>query len=176
VGLQFLEDVVWGERDVLLIDTPPGTSDEQISTIEHLRAAGCALAGAVVVTTPQEVAVADVRKEISFCHKMQVRARRAPRAAPSPRGAEGGGGTLQVPVLGVVENMAGFVCPCCEEVTDIFSRGGGEALAAARGAPFLGRLPLDPRVASCMDAGVPLATVCTDAEPRAGRRASAAAS
>jgi ATP-binding protein involved in chromosome partitioning len=83
---------------------------------------------------------------------------------------------LQVPVLGVVENMAGFVCPCCEEVTDIFSRGGGEALAAARGAPFLGRLPLDPRVASCMDAGVPLATVCTDAEPRAGRRASAAAS
>jgi len=129
---QFLEDTVWGERDYLLIDTPPGTSDEQISTIEHLKASGCVIEGAVMVTTPQDVSVVDVRKEISFCQKMQV------------------------PVLGLVENMAGFVCPCCDECTDIFSRGGGEALATAKAIPFLGRVPLDPRVAACMDAGTPL--------------------
>ena len=103
---QLLGDVRWGSLDILLIDTPPGTSDEQISTIEHLRSFGAHLAGAVLVTTPQAVSVVDVRKEINFCQK------------------------LNVPILGIVENMSGFVCPCCEEVTDIFSKGGGEKLAS----------------------------------------------
>eukprot|EP00282_Hemiselmis_andersenii_P014943 CAMPEP_0114143610 /NCGR_PEP_ID=MMETSP0043_2-20121206/19076_1 /TAXON_ID=464988 /ORGANISM="Hemiselmis andersenii, Strain CCMP644" /LENGTH=167 /DNA_ID=CAMNT_0001237915 /DNA_START=204 /DNA_END=703 /DNA_ORIENTATION=+ len=90
---QFVGDVVWGELDMLIIDTPPGTSDEQMATIEELK--GAKLRGAVVVTTPQQVAVVDVQKEISFARKMGVR------------------------VLGVVENMSGFVCPCCQEVTDV---------------------------------------------------------
>ena len=84
----FLRDVDWGELDVLLIDTPPGTSDEHLSIVSYLKDAG--IDGAVVVTTPQEVALLDVRKEITFCKKVGVR------------------------VLGVVENMAGFVCPRCK--------------------------------------------------------------
>jgi len=126
---QFLQDVMWGELDYLIIDTPPGTSDEQISTIEFLKASGVNLDGGLIVTTPQAVSVADVRKEISFCRK------------------------LEVPVLGVVENMSGFVCPCCEEVTDIFSRGGGEALAKELNLLFLGRVPIDPRLAQSEDMG-----------------------
>jgi Mrp family chromosome partitioning ATPase len=82
---------MWGELDMLIIDTPPGTSDEQISTIEELKSHR--LDGAVIVTTPQQVSVVDVRKEISFAGKMGV------------------------PIIGIVENMAGFVCPCCDEVT-----------------------------------------------------------
>mmetsp|Transcript_40207 Transcript_40207/g.62782 ORF Transcript_40207/g.62782 Transcript_40207/m.62782 type:complete len:214 (-) Transcript_40207:822-1463(-) len=127
---QLLGDVVWGSVDYLIIDTPPGTSDEQISTIEQLRSEGANINGALIVTTPQKVSVTDVRKEISFCHKLQVK------------------------VIGVIENMSGFVCPCCEEVTNIFSKGGGEALAEEKDLPFLGCIPLDPRVAQGEDAGV----------------------
>ena len=115
---QFLTDTMWGEVDYLLIDTPPGTSDEHIALAEQMRE--LKPAGAVVVTTPQAVATADVRKELNFCKKVGIR------------------------VLGVVENMAGFVCPHCSECTDLFSRGGGEEMAKAFEVEFLGGVPIDP--------------------------------
>lgn len=122
---QFLKDVEWGELDYLIIDSPPGTGDEPLSV--------CQLAapvdGAVVVTTPQDVATADVRKSINFCHQLKLN------------------------VLGVVENMSGFVCPKCGEVTDIFKSGGGERMASEMAVPFLGRIPIDPAVGEACDAG-----------------------
>jgi Mrp family chromosome partitioning ATPase len=123
----FLGSTQWGELDFLVIDTPPGTSDEHMSAVEFL--AGCNVAGAVLVTTPQMVSVADVQKEISFCKKTGLR------------------------VLGVVENMSGYACPHCEGCTDIFLKDGGEKLAEANGVPFLGRIPIDPRIAIAMDSG-----------------------
>ncbi len=128
---QFLADVEWGELDFLVVDTPPGTSDEHISLAQLLKGAPN-LAGAVVVTTPQEVAMADVRKELSFCAKVGVR------------------------VLGVVENMSGFVCPCCATRSDIFAKAGdGPAGMAARaGVPYLGALPIDPQLLAACEAGV----------------------
>ncbi|KAK9248168.1 P-loop containing nucleoside triphosphate hydrolase protein [Lipomyces tetrasporus] len=116
---QFVRDVVWGELDYLLIDTPPGTSDEHISIAEQLRDAKPD--GAVLVTTPQAVATADVRKELSFCRKV---------------GFE---------VLGVVENMSGFLCPHCAECSHIFSKGGGQDLAKQYDVPYLGAVPIDPQ-------------------------------
>ncbi|KAK7203244.1 P-loop containing nucleoside triphosphate hydrolase protein [Myxozyma melibiosi] len=116
---QFVNDVVWGPLDYLLIDTPPGTSDEHIAIAEQLRDAQPD--GAVLVTTPQGVATADVRKELNFCKKV---------------GFE---------VLGVVENMSGFICPHCAECSNIFSKGGGEQLAAQFSIPFLGSVPIDPQ-------------------------------
>ncbi|PCH07828.1 ATPase-like, ParA/MinD [Penicillium occitanis (nom. inval.)] len=128
---QFLSDVYWGETDYLLVDTPPGTSDEHIAIGESLltmSSTSCStattsripyLAGAVLVTTPQAVATSDVRKEINFCFKTQI------------------------PILGVVENMSGYTCPCCGEVSNLFSRGGGEVMAAEMSIPFLGRVPVD---------------------------------
>lgn len=103
---QFLKDVNWGELDLLLVDTPPGTSDEHLSVNSFLKESG--IDGAVVVTTPQEVALLDVRKEIDFCRKAGIH------------------------VLGIVENMSGFVCPNCKHESQIFqaTTGGGEALAA----------------------------------------------
>lgn len=120
---QFLTDVAWGETDYLLIDTPPGTSDEHISAVEYLLqfATPDQLAGAVMVTTPQAVATSDVRKELDFCKKTGIR------------------------VLGIVENMSGFVCPNCSECTYIFSKGGGQVLAEDFGVPFLGSVPIDPQ-------------------------------
>ncbi|ORZ00466.1 cytosolic Fe-S cluster assembly factor CFD1 [Syncephalastrum racemosum] len=115
---QFLQDVCWGDLDYLLVDTPPGTSDEHIAIVENLK--DYSPDGAVVVTTPQGVAIADVRKELSFCRKVKL------------------------PVLGVVENMSGFVCPHCAECTNIFASGGGENMANEFGIPFLGRVPIDP--------------------------------
>lgn len=119
---QFLTDVLWGQLDYLLIDTPPGTSDEHISLVESLHANPAAfskLRGAVIVTTPQAVATADVKKELNFCKKTAVN------------------------VLGVIENMAGYVCPCCGEVTNVFSKGGGEVMAREWGVRFLGGVPID---------------------------------
>jgi Mrp family chromosome partitioning ATPase len=119
---QLLTSVLWAELDFLLIDTPPGTSDEHIALAETLLAE-CApgqVKGAVVVTTPQAVATADVRKELGFCEKVGL------------------------PVLGVVENMAGFACPCCGEVTRVFGEGGGELMSREKGVRFLGRVPVDP--------------------------------
>ncbi len=126
---QFLKDVDWGDCEWLIIDSPPGTGDEPLSISQLLPD----LTGAVVVTTPQEVALADVRKSITFCRKLNLR------------------------VLGVVENMSGFVCPHCGKATYILKQGGGERLAADMGVPFLGRIPLDPQVAEASDAGNPFA-------------------
>ncbi|KAK0619482.1 P-loop containing nucleoside triphosphate hydrolase protein [Immersiella caudata] len=128
---QFLSDVFWDELDYLLIDTPPGTSDEHISLAETLlqKARLDQLAGAVVVTTPQAVATADVRKELNFCAKTGIR------------------------VLGVVENMCGFVCPNCSECTNIFMSGGGEVMASDFGVRFLGRVPIDPQFLVLIETG-----------------------
>lgn len=117
---QFLTDVIWGDLDYLLIDTPPGTSDEHISVVEKLKDFE-RVRGAVLVTTPQEVSTADVRKELSFCRKVDIT------------------------ILGIVENMSGYVCPCCNEITNIFSSGGGEAMATQYDVPFLGKIPIEPK-------------------------------
>ncbi|ERS96456.1 protein NBP35 [Sporothrix schenckii 1099-18] len=126
---QFLKDVDWGDLDFLLVDTPPGTSDEHLSVNAFLGQSG--IDGAVVVTTPQEVALLDVRKEIDFCRKAGIR------------------------VLGLVENMSGFVCPKCRHESEIFraTTGGGRGLAAELGLPFLGAVPLDPRIGMACDYG-----------------------
>eukprot|EP00002_Diphylleia_rotans_P033966 TRINITY_DN7273_c0_g1_i2.p1 TRINITY_DN7273_c0_g1~~TRINITY_DN7273_c0_g1_i2.p1 ORF type:complete len:272 (+),score=62.26 TRINITY_DN7273_c0_g1_i2:129-944(+) len=124
---QFLTDVYWGELDYLIIDTPPGTSDEHISIVENLQAYDPT--GAVVVTTPQAVSIADVRKEISFCRK------------------------INLPILGVVENMSGFVCPHCAECTNIFSSEGGKQMAGQLQIPFLGKIPIDPSLTLCEEKG-----------------------
>jgi len=124
---QFLTDVVWGEIEYLIVDTPPGTSDEHISLVEGIREMNPD--GAVLVTTPQAISVADVRREWTFCKKANLN------------------------VLGVVENMSGYVCPHCSECTNIFSSGGGEWLAQYAGIPFLGRIPLEPNLTVCMERG-----------------------
>lgn len=126
---QFLKDVEWGELDYLVVDTPPGTSDEHLSITQYLKGTG--VDGAIIVTTPQEVSLLDVRKEINFCVKTGV------------------------PVLGVVENMAGFVCPKCTHESQIFkpSTGGAAKMAEEMKVPFLGSVPLDPRLARCCDEG-----------------------
>lgn len=125
---QFLADVVWGELDDLVIDCPPGTGDEPLTVCQLVAGDG---ARAVVVTTPQQVAATDVAKSLSFCRE------------------------LQFPVAGLVENMSGFACPHCGEVTEIFSNGAGEALAKKFAIPFLGKIPIDPAVCRDGDAGRP---------------------
>jgi Mrp family chromosome partitioning ATPase len=129
---QFLDSVLWPPNlDFLLIDTPPGTSDEHISLLETLlkTAQPDQLSGAVVVTTPQAVSISDVKKELNFCAKVGIR------------------------VLGVIENMAGFVCPNCHECTDLFSKGGGQAMAADFNVPFLGSVPIDPAFVMLIEEG-----------------------
>ena len=124
---QFLKDVDWGDLDFLIVDSPPGTGDEPLSIVQLLENAD----GAIVVTTPQEVALSDVRKCISFCRN------------------------LRLPVLGVLENMSGFVCPKCGEKTDVFKSGGGEIMANQMQVPFLGRIPIDPQIVKACDSGRP---------------------
>jgi len=124
---QFLSDVRWGELDYLVIDTPPGTSDEQLSLLEHLSPVHDRLS-AVVVTTPQAVALMDAVKSLSFTR------------------------AVNLPVLGIVENMSGYVCPCCGEVSNVFSTGGGEEMARKEGVPFLGALPVDTELVTLLDA------------------------
>lgn len=124
---QFFRDVVWGELDYLLIDLPPGTGDAQL-TISQL----VPLCGAVAVTTPQEVALHDVRKGLMMFQKVNV------------------------PVLGIIENMSYFVCGHCGERTEIFSHGGGERAAEKLGVPFLGRIPIDPAIRAGGDSGTPI--------------------
>jgi len=125
---QFLKDVIWGRLDYLVVDSPPGTGDEPLSVAQLVGSP----AGAIVVTTPQEVAISDVRRCVEFCN------------------------ALSLPVVGIVENMSGFVCPKCGERTDLFKRGGGAALASETGVPFLGQIPIDPEVVVAGDAGIPL--------------------
>lgn len=124
---QFFRDVRWGELDYLLVDLPPGTGDAQL-TISQL----IPLSGAVTVTTPQEVALHDVRKGLMMFQKVNV------------------------PLLGIIENMSYFVCGHCGERTEIFSHGGGERAAEKLGVPFLGRIPIDPAIRAGGDSGLPI--------------------
>ena len=124
---QFLSQVDWGELDYLIVDAPPGTGDEPLTVCQSLPDP----LGAVVVTTPQKVAAADVARSLSFCEQ------------------------LSFPIVGIVENMSGFVCPHCGERVEVFSSGAADELAAKYGAPVLGRIPLDPAVCASGDAGVP---------------------
>ena len=124
---QFLMQVEWGELDYLVIDLPPGTGDAQLTLSQQ-----CPLSGAVIVTTPQEVALEDVYRAVQMF------------------------GQVRVPILGIVENMSGFACPHCGEVTSIFRAGGGELAAERLGVPLLGRVPLDPAICDGGDAGKPI--------------------
>ena len=124
---QFLSQVDWGELDYLIVDAPPGTGDEPLTVCQSLPDP----LGAIVVTTPQKVAAADVARSLSFCEQ------------------------LAFPVVGIVENMSGFVCPHCGERVDVFSSGAADALADKFGVPVLGRIPLDPSVCASGDAGAP---------------------
>jgi len=124
---QLLDDVRWGELDYLVVDLPPGTGDAQLTIAQTVP-----VTGAVIVTTPQEVSVDDSRKGVKMFEKSDV------------------------DVAGVVENMAGFVCPDCGETHDVFGRGGGEALAEESDVPFLGSVPLDPSVRTASDEGEPI--------------------
>ena len=124
---QFLRDVEWGDLDFLIIDSPPGTGDEPLSVVQIIGNKN--LDGAVIVTTPQRVASVDVRKSISFCN------------------------IVELPVLGVVENMSGFACPGCGTVTPILQSGGGKKIAQDMKVPFLGAIPIDPKVAEASDSG-----------------------
>ena len=122
---------------MLVIDSPPGTGDEPLSVAQLVGRP----AGAIVVTTPQDVAVADVRRSITFCQQAHLE------------------------VLGVVENMSGFVCPHCGKTTDLFKSGGGQSLAREMGVPFLGKVPLDPQVVDSGDAGTPFVQRFADSPP-----------
>ncbi len=125
---QFLQDVEWGELDYLIVDSPPGTGDEPLAVAQLIDHPD----GAIVVTTPQEVAVQDVRRCIMFCRQ------------------------LELTVLGVVENMSGFTCPKCGELVRIFGADGGRAMAEEMGVPYLGAIPIEPEVVVSGDSGTPM--------------------
>ena len=122
---QFLKDVAWGDLDYLVVDSPPGTGDEPLSVCQLIGPVD----GALIVTTPQKVAAVDVRKSVTFCRR------------------------LDVPILGIVENMSGFTCPRCGETTPILRAGGGRRTAEDMGVPFLGSIPMDPQIAEACDDG-----------------------
>lgn len=122
---QFIQDVNWGDLDFLIIDLPPGTSDEPLSVLQLIPD----LAGAIIVTTPQEVALLDSRKAVNMVKAMKL------------------------PVLGIVENMSGLKCPHCQELINIFSSGGGQKMAEEVDVPFLGSIPIDPQVCALGDSG-----------------------
>lgn len=124
---QFLGEVNWGSLDYLIIDLPPGTGDEALSTAHLIKNVD----GAVVVTTPQEVAILDSSKSITFCRE------------------------IKVPTIGIVENMSGMLCPHCQKEIELFKVGGGEKIATEMDVPFLGRIPLDPEMVVCTDSGEP---------------------
>jgi Mrp family chromosome partitioning ATPase len=124
---QLAQNVVWGELDFLIIDCPPGTGDEPLTAIQSFGE----LNGAVIVTTPQDVATVDVAKAVNFCRQ------------------------LKVPIIGIIENMSGFTCPHCGELVNIFRKGGGESLSDRMNVPFLGRIPIDPEVVESGDEGKP---------------------
>jgi Mrp family chromosome partitioning ATPase len=125
---QFLQDVAWGPLDYLVVDSPPGTGDEPLAVAELVGAG----AEAVLVTTPQQVATADVRRCVTFCQQ------------------------LSLPILGILENMSGFHCPNCGERFDLFKQGGGRDLALEAKVPLLGQIPIDPEIVVAGDAGVPI--------------------
>lgn len=121
---QFVGDVAWGDLDYLIIDAPPGTGDEPLTVAQLIKDAR-----ALIVTTPQEVALADVRKSIRFCRQVNM------------------------DIFGLVENMSGYTCPSCGQILDIFGSGGGERTAREQGISFLGKIPLDPSLVSFGDLG-----------------------
>jgi ATP-binding protein involved in chromosome partitioning len=123
---QFLKDVDWGELDYLVIDLPPGTSDAQLTLAQAVP-----ISGALLVTTPQDVALADVTKALAMFRRMSV------------------------PVMGIVENMSNFICPHCGEATEIFGRGGGQRFAQRNELEYFGGVPIDVKVRQGGDAGVP---------------------
>ncbi len=123
---QFLSDVDWGELDCLVIDSPPGTGDEPMSILQLIDG----LTGGIIVTTPQDIALLDSRKCVGFLR------------------------SLNVPILGIIENMSGFICPDCKKEIEIFKKGGGEKAAVELGIPFLGSVTLDPRMVQAMDSGL----------------------
>ncbi len=125
---QFLGEVHWGDLDYLIIDLPPGTGDEPLSIAQLIPET----AGAIVVTTPQEVALLDSRKSVNFAR------------------------VLKLPIVGIVENMSGFVCPHCGETTDLFKAGGGKKAAEEMDVPFLGKVPIDPKIVESGDSGEPI--------------------
>jgi ATP-binding protein involved in chromosome partitioning len=139
---QFMRDVAWGELDYLVVDLPPGTGDVALSMAQSVP-----MAGAVLVTTPQDVSVSDVRKAVGMFRQ------------------------LNIPVLGVMENMSGFVCGHCGERTEIFGEGGGERLAKDMGITFLGAVPIDARVRSGGDEGKPILVTYPDSPAAAALRA-----
>ncbi len=122
----FLGDIRWGELDYLIIDAPPGTGDEPLTIAQTIKDAR-----AIIVTTPQEVSLSDVRKSIRFCHKTNMA------------------------ILGLIENMSGLLCPHCKQEIPLFKTGGGEKLAREMGIPFLGRIPLEPQIVTASDDGKP---------------------
>ena len=133
---QFLGDVFWGSLDYLIADLPPGTGDEALSTAHLIKNVD----GAVIVTTPQDVALLDSRKSITFCRQ------------------------LNIPLIGVIENMSGFVCPHCHKEINIFKVGGGEKAAREMGVPFLGRIPLEPGMVLSTDNGIPFVAKNADSK------------
>lgn len=130
---QFLRDVIWGKLDYLIVDLPPGTGDAQLTICQAVP-----LAGGVIVTTPQDVALLDSKKSVNMFKQMKV------------------------PILGVVENMSYFICPKCSERSEIFSHGGGETAACELSVPFLGRIPIEPDIRIGGDAGKPVTAVNKD--------------
>lgn len=124
---QFISDVDWGELDYMIVDLPPGTGDEPLSVVQLMKD----LDGSIIVTTPQDLALLDSRKAVDFSN------------------------VVHVPVIGIIENMSGFVCPHCGKETNIFKYGGGERSANELGVPFLGRVPLDPKMVEAADGGTP---------------------
>jgi ATP-binding protein involved in chromosome partitioning len=124
---QFLSGVEWGELDYMVVDLPPGTGDEPLSVVQLMKE----IDGAIIVTTPQDLALLDSRKAVNFSR------------------------ILKVPVIGIIENMSGFVCPHCGKEVNIFKYGGGERAAEELGVPFLGRVPLDPKMVEAADSGTP---------------------
>jgi Mrp family chromosome partitioning ATPase len=131
---QFIEGVAWGDLDCLVVDCPPGTGDEPLSVMQLLGTDAVAL----VITSPQDIAIDDVRRSVGFCRE------------------------LGNPVLGIVENLSGFHCPQCGTVHDIFKSGGGERLAEAAGVSFLGRIPIDGKVGTAADQGEAYLAVKSD--------------
>jgi Mrp family chromosome partitioning ATPase/predicted Fe-Mo cluster-binding NifX family protein len=133
---QFIKDVEWGDLDYLIVDSPPGTGDEPLSIAQMMNEG----ASAIIVTTPQELAINDVRKCITFCRKVNV------------------------PVLGVIENMSGFVCPHCHTAVNIFKKDGGVHMARNMGVPFLGSIPIDPEIVEASDTGRPYVYAYSESE------------
>ena len=132
---QFLGDVDWGDLDWLIIDSPPGTGDEPLSVAQLIPATG-----AIIVTTPQDVSVMDSRKAVVFALKLNLK------------------------IMGIVENMSGMTCPHCGQRIDLFKTGGGEQAAADMNIPFLGKIPIDPRIVVSGDEGKPFAVYQADSE------------